>query len=44
MRRVVRPFIKETPMRFYDDPPLETAPIGGGPVGPIPTYPNPNAD
>jgi hypothetical protein len=25
-----------------DDTPTETAPIGNGPVAPIPTYPNPN--
>lgn len=25
-----------------DDPPSETAPLGEGPVAPIPTYSNPN--
>jgi len=29
-------------MHRDDTPPTETAPIGNGPVAPIPTYPNPN--
>lgn len=29
---------------FDDETPTETAPIGNGPVAPVPTYSNPNED
>lgn len=29
-------------MQFNDTPPTETAPLGGGPIDPIPVYENPN--